>query len=236
VNDRILARRTAGVAALGCLALASLQLAPHVVRAAEPAATPAAPAAASDTAQLSPQQLMESVSKRMFAALDADRAELNKSPEKVFPIIDQILLPNFDTEYAAQQVLAQYWRTATPEQRSRFVKALYRALLHTYGGALADFTADRLKLLPFRGDISGGKATVHTEVTRSNGDVVKVDYRLHKTDQGWKAFDVVIEGISYVMNYRNDLGAEAGAKGLEAVITRLERDGLALDKPKAGGH
>jgi phospholipid transport system substrate-binding protein len=186
---------------------------------------------------LGPQELMDSVSKQLFAALDANRAAIKKDPEKAFPLVDTILLPHFDTDYAAQLVLAQSWRTATPDQQKRFVGALYRALLKTYGGAIADFTADRLKLLPFRGDPAATQATVRTLVTRSSGAAVPVDYRLRKTSEGWKAFDVVIEGISYVKNYRTDLGAEVSAKGLDAVIARLEHEGLdvhiAADKPAA---
>lgn len=199
-----------------------------------------APAARADTpaAELGPQELMDSVSKRMFEALDANRAAIKKDPEKAYPLVDTILLPHFDTQYAAQLVLAQSWRTATPEQQRRFIDALYRALLRTYGGAIADFTADRLKLLPFRGDPAATQATVHTLVTRSSGAVVPVDYRLRKTADGWKAFDVIIEGISYVKNYRTDLGAEVTQKGLEEVISRLEREGLdvhiASDKPASG--
>ena len=187
------------------------------------------------SSSLGPQELMDKVSKEMFEALDANRAAIKKDPEKATPLVDAILLPHFDTDYAAQLVLAQNWRTATPEQQKRFVAALYRALLKTYGGAIADFTADRLKLLPFRGDPAATQATVRTLVTRSSGAVVPVDYRLRKTDDGWKAFDVIIEGISYVKNYRTDLGAEISAKGLEAVIARLEHEGLAVhiasDKP-----
>lgn len=185
-----------------------------------------------------PQELMDSVSKQLFEALDANRAAIKKDPEKCFPLVDTILLPHFDTDYAAQLVLAQSWRTATPDQQKRFVGALYRALLKTYGGAIADFTADRLKLLPFRGDPAATQATVRTLVTRSSGTVVPVDYRLRKTEEGWKAFDVIIEGISYVKNYRTDLGEEVSKKGLEEVIARLERDGLAVhistDKPAPG--
>lgn len=175
-----------------------------------------------------PQELMESISRQLFAALDANRAAIRKDPDKAFPIVDTILLPHFDTDYAAQLVLAQNWRTATPEQQKRFVGALYRALLKTYGGAIADFTADRLQLLPFRGDPAATTAIVHTKVKRSSGTEVPVDYRLRKTADGWKAFDVIIEGISYVKNYRTDLGAEVSAKGLEAVIARLEHEGLAV--------
>ena len=131
-----------------------------------------------------PQELMDSVSKQLFEALDANRAAIKKDPEKCFPLVDTILLPHFDTDYAAQLVLAQSWRTATPDQQKRFVGALYRALLKTYGGAIADFTADRLKLLPFRGDPAATQATVRTLVTRSSGTVVPVDYRLRKTEEG----------------------------------------------------
>jgi len=196
-----------------------------------PLATAAAPEA--QASEQGPQALMDDVSKRMFAALDSNRAAIRQDPKKVYPLVDKILLPHFDTEYAAQLVLAQHWRTATPEQRKRFVDALYQALLHTYSDALADFTADRLKLLPFRGDPAASQATVHTEVTRSSGTVVPVDYRLRKTDDGWKAFDVIIEGISYVRNYRTDFGEEISQKGLDEVITRLEREGLDLNKPSA---
>mgnify|MGYP002783692520 CR=1 FL=1 len=184
-------------------------------------------------AQVGPQELMDDVSKRMLAALDENRAAIRKDPSRVFPIVDKILLPHFDTDYAAQLVLAQHWRTATPEQRKRFVAALYNALLRTYGGALTDFTADRLKLLPFRGDPAATQATVRSVVTRANGQQVPVDYRLRKTANGWKAFDVVIEGISYVRNYRNDLGAEVSSRGLDAVIARLEKEGIQFEPPAA---
>lgn len=180
-------------------------------------------------AVVGPQEFMDGISKRMFAALDGNRAAITKDPQKVYPLVDQILLPHFDIEYASQLVLAQHWRDASPDQRKRFIDAFYKALLHTYGNALTDFTADRLKILPFRGDATANRATVRTEVTRSSGALVPVDYVMRKTDTGeWKAFDVVIEGISYVRNYRTDLGAEADQRGLDAVILRLEREGLKI--------
>lgn len=190
--------------------------------------------AQAQASQQGPQELMDSVAKRMLAALDENRAAIRKDPSKVYPIVNDILLPHFDTDYAAQLVLAQHWRTASPEQRRRFVDALYNALLKTYGGALSDFTADRLKMLPFRGDPAATQATVRTVVTRANGQEIPVDYRLRKTANGWKAFDVIIEGISYVRNYRNDLGNEVSQKGLDAVIARLERDGLDVAQPGDG--
>jgi phospholipid transport system substrate-binding protein len=132
--------------------------------------------------------------------------------------------PNFDSDYSARLVLGKHWRTATPEQQKRFIAAFYQSLLRNYGSALAEFTADRMTVLPFRGDLASGQAVVRTEVKRSNGQRVPVNYTLRGTPEGWKAWDVTIEGISYVRNFRNDVGAEVDQKGLPAVIERLESE------------
>jgi phospholipid transport system substrate-binding protein len=135
-------------------------------------------------------------------------------------------LPHFDTDYAGQQVLGKYWRTATEDQRQRFVKTFYRSLLQSYGDALLDFTADRMKILPFTGDANAPRATVKSQIRRSNGTQVSVNYSLRKTDAGWKAWDVVIEGISYIKSFQEQFGAEIDSKGLDALINRLETEGV----------
>ena len=129
------------------------------------------------------------------------------------------------TPYAAQLVLGPHWRTATPEQRKRFIDAFYHSLLRNYGSALAEFTGDNLKVFPANVDPSADRATVRTEVKRSNGTRIPVNYSLRKTPDGWKAWDVVIEGISYVKSFREDFGAEIDQRGLDAVIERIEKGG-----------
>ena len=181
-----------------------------------------------------PQDLIESASTRMLQALDADRAAAKSDAARVRKMVDEILLPNFDTDYSARLVLGKHWRDATAAQRKRFVDAFYQSLLRNYGSALAEFTADRMTLLPFRGDLATGQATVRTEVKRSDGTRVPVNYSLRATAAGWKAWDVTIEGISYVRNLRNDVGAEVDQRGLDAVIERLEAESRRGDNPKAG--
>jgi phospholipid transport system substrate-binding protein len=188
-------------------------------RAADP---PAPPAAAPST--LGPQELVENSAKRMLVELDANRPMYAKDPAKLDALVANVLLPNFDTEYAARLVLGQTWRTATPEQRKRFVDAFYHSLLRNYGTALVNFTADRFVILPYKGDPGDTMATVRTEVKRSSGDKVPVNFSLRKTDGVWKAWDVVIEGISYVKSFRTDFGSEIQQKGLDEVINRLETD------------
>ena len=183
-----------------------------------------APAPANASTQ-GPQELVQNSAQKMLQELDANRAMYQKDPAKLDALVGNVLLPNFDSEYAARLVLGQYWRSATPEQRKRFVDAFYKSLLRNYGAALIDFTADRFVILPYKGEAGDTNATVRTEVKRSTGDKVPVNFSLHKTDAGWKAWDVVIEGISYVKSFRTDFASEIQQKGLDAVITRLETDG-----------
>ncbi len=193
----------------------------------KPTAPPPPEAKADD-----PSKLVESVANAMLKDLDADRATYRKDPSKVNALVEKHLLPVFDTQYSARLVLAKHWRDATPQQRERFVNAFYQSLLRNYGSALADFTSDRLKVYPSQVDSKSENATVRTEVKRSNGDKVPVNYTLHKTPDGWKAWDVVIEGISYVKSFREDFGAEIDQKGLDAVIDRIEKGGTPVPPGK----
>jgi phospholipid transport system substrate-binding protein len=181
-----------------------------------------------------PQELMQKVSQDILRELDANRAAYTKDPTRLRGLADKYLLPNFDVDYAARLVLGKHWRTATEAQKKRFIDAFYQSLMRNYGDAIAEFTADRLTILPFKGDLASGVATVRTEVKRSNGTPVPVNYSMRATPQGWKAWDVTIEGISYVRNYRTDFGAEIEQKGIDAVIQRLESQN-ALGKPDAPG-
>jgi len=183
-----------------------------------------------------PQQLIEKVSQDLLREIDANRAALSADPAKLRELVDRVVLPSFDADYSARLVLGKYWRTATEQQRQRFVDAFIQSMMRKYGNALLEFTADRLVILPFKGDPQADRATVRTEVKRDNGTPVPVNYSLHATPKGWKAWDVTIEGISYVKNFRTDFGAEIEARGLDAVIERLEAEGgmTAGQAPKAG--
>jgi len=195
---------------------------------APPAGTSAAAGAASTQ---SPSDVVQAAAQGMLNDLDKDRASYKRDPAKVGQLVDKYLLPHFDTEYSARLVLGKYWRTATPEQRQHFIDAFYHSLLSNYGAALTEYTADRLKIYPSNVDPGKSIATVRTEVKRDNGDRVSVNYYMHMTPQGWKAWDVVIDGISYVNSYRTDFGAQIEQQGIDAVIKRLE----AGEKPGAIG-
>jgi phospholipid transport system substrate-binding protein len=173
--------------------------------------------------QRSPDQVVKSVAGDLLNDLNKNRDQYRKDPVQLHKLIDRYFLTNFDTEYAARRVLAKHWREATPDQRTRFIDAFYQSLVNNYGEAILEFTADRLNILPYKDDPSDPKnATVRSEIRRSNGTLVPVNYTLHKTDQGWKAWDVVIEGVSYVKSFQTDFASEIDQKGIDAVIKRLQ--------------
>ncbi|HXY96080.1 MAG TPA: ABC transporter substrate-binding protein [Steroidobacteraceae bacterium] len=198
-------------------ALAGAQAQPAAPAQSAPAAAASAPASADD-----PTAMVRETAQGMLDELDKHRDEYRHDQARVAALVDKWLMPHFDTETSARVVLGQFWRSATPEQRQRFINAFYHSLLTNYGDSLVEFTSDRLKIYPSRLEPGATTATVRTEVRRRNGDTVSVNYSLRMTPQGWKAWDVVIDGISYVKSYREDFGAQIENQGLETVIKRLE--------------
>ncbi len=178
-----------------------------------------------ETAQQDPAQLVRDVAEKFLHDLSANRAEYKADPHKLRQLVDQQLLPFFDINYSARLVLGRHWRDASPQQREAFIDAFENSMLQNYGNALADFNSNRLKVLPSRGTPSGSSAIVRTEITRDNGSTVPVNYVMHPTPQGWKAWDVIIEGISYVKSFRDDFAAQIDQQGLDAVIARLQHGG-----------
>jgi len=112
-------------------------------------------------------------------------------------------------------------RPVSEEQRADFIGAFYRSLLRRYSDGVLEFDPDRIEMLPFRGDESKKRTTVKTIVRLEDGTKVPVSYGMVRRDEGWLMFDVTIEGISYIRNFRTEMNAEIQAKGLDAVIARL---------------
>ncbi len=149
---------------------------------------------------------------------------LEENPDELYSIVDEFLLPHFDREYAARLVLARNWRRASPEQRTRFIDVFYNFLLRNYAKGILEFDRDSLTILPERGKSPPGKARVSTEMSLSDGTRVPVDYFFRQVEDEWRVFDIKIEGVSYVVNYRNQFASEIKSRGLDAVIDRLEND------------
>lgn len=172
----------------------------------------------------SPNLVVEEVVTILDKALSERRDELEADSGALYTLLDDILRPRFDQKYAAQLVLARNWRTATPEQRVDFTEALYASLLRRYASGILEFDASRIDVLTYRGDETKKRTTVKTIVTLDNGTKTPVNYVLVKRESGWLIFDVVIEGISYIRNYRVEMNEEVRRSSLDAVIARLQSE------------
>ncbi|HET6546280.1 MAG TPA: ABC transporter substrate-binding protein [Rhodanobacteraceae bacterium] len=187
-----------------------------------------------------PDQVVQGIADQLAASIEGHQAELKNDHDKLIKMIDGILLPHFDIDYASILVLGQYARTASPAQRARFAKAFYNSIAHRYAEGLLNYTRGRVQVLPTKGAINDRRTIVRTQVKLDDGKLLPVDYAFRKTRDGeWKAYDVIIEGISYVTNYRNQVAAEIRKSSLDALITRLETQGdkalETMEKDRQGG-
>ncbi len=173
-----------------------------------------------------PQKVVQDIADQLTDKIAGHREELKDDRDKLISVIDSILLPHFDVDYASILVLGRHAREATPEQRERFAKAFYNSITHRYAEGLLNYTKGSVKVLPYKGDLDRRRSIVRTRVVLNDGKTISVDYAFRKTRAGdWKAYDVIIEGISYITNYRNQVDAEIRKEGLNKLIARLETQG-----------
>ena len=175
----------------------------------------------------SPNDVVADALNLLDQEITARRAELKNDKQALYTVIDDILLPRFDRKFAAQLVLARHWRAASDEQKSRFIEAFYATLVHRYADGVLQFNLDKMKILSFRGDEPEKRTVVKTTVLLDDGTKVPVHYAMVKRPQGWLMYDVKIEGISYIRNFRAEFNSEINATGLDAIIQRLEAEAAA---------
>ncbi len=170
----------------------------------------------------SPNDIVEEAVALLAERLDGRREELAQDKQALYAVINDMLQPRFDRKFAAQLVLGKHWRSADEAQKQRFTAAFYDSLLRRYADGVLEFDEDRVQVLAFRGDASRKRTTVKTIVRLNDGTKVAVNYGMVLRDAGWLMFDVTIEGVSYIRNYRAEMDSEIRATSLGTVIARLE--------------
>lgn len=195
------------------------------VVAANPAFAQSASSAQSSSAS-TPQAVVEEITHALDTQIADHKAELQNNKTKLVDQINKIFLPHFDTDWASILVLGTHAREATPDQRARFAKAFYTSLTNRYAEGLLSYAKGSVKVLPFTGEVNPKYTVVKTLVTTDDKKQIAVNYVFHQTADGqWKAYDVIIEGISYITNYRNQVDAQIKKEGLDQLITELETQG-----------
>ena len=174
-------------------------------------------------AEIDPQALVKQTSEKILSQLKAEQARLNKEPGRIYELVDEVLLPHFDFEYMSQMVLAKYWRRASQEERVAFTAEFRNLLVRTYAKSLNQYVDQEIIFLPFRAGRDEDQATVKTEVEQPGSFPIPIDYRLHYKNESWLLFDVLIDGVSLVTNYRSSFAKAIRQEGIQSLIDSLAK-------------
>ena len=175
-----------------------------------------APAQAPDVALKTTTDQIRGLIKAHYAEYRADQA-------KYYKAVDEVVVPRFDVPGIAKLVLGMNYRSATPEQRDRFSKAFKNMLVGSYANAMLDnYNSVNINWMPPRLAPNATDAAVNTSLTRDNGQSYAIGFRVHLVDGDWKIYDIAVENVSLVLNFRTQINSEIKRTSLDDVITRME--------------
>ena len=176
-----------------------------------------------------PVTLVKKVTGQIFTEVGENLEKYNNDHEALKALVLNDLMPLIDVRYAARLVLGRAGRSIEPEKIDKFAMLMRDMLVNRYSAGLLYFSSEvKLHVLPQRGDLNPKITRVRTRVGLPSGSQAPVDYAFHKTEEGWKAFDVIVEGISYVTTYRNQIMPDVQTNGIDSVIERLSIGELEL--------
>lgn len=175
------------------------------------------------SAELKPETVVATASHNIIGAIHKHRDELTANPEILYGFIETIVVPHFDVEAISRLVLGRHWRQATTEQRQRFTNAFKRLVIHSYAKALLLYSNEEIQVLPVPAGKQGSpRISVHSIVTTSTGNPVSIAYRLRMKNGGWMIYDLVVEGVSLVLNYKQSFSEQIRRQGLDDLIRSIE--------------
>ena len=177
-----------------------------------------------------PVTIIEETTAQILQTLDSRREEFTAEPELLRAVVREDLLPLIDLDYSARLILGRSSRGVSPEQLNAFSDAMSHVLINRYADGLIEFRSDeQVEVLPMKGNNTEKLTRVRTRIKLENGGFAPVDYSFRRTDRGWKAFDVTVEGISYVITFRNQISPKVEAEGIDKVTEDILAGNIKID-------
>ena len=180
-----------------------------------------ASAASAQSASTAPDAMVRDLSNEVLTAIKADKALKSGDTARVQQLVDEKVLPYTDFQKMTQLSVGPGWRNATPEQRAALTREFRTLLVRTDSGALSDVSDHKVELRPFRAQPTDTDVIVRTQIVASRGDPIQLDYRLEKSDGGWKIYDINILGVWLVENYKSQFSSQVNASGIDGLIKTL---------------
>ena len=178
-----------------------------------------------DIAKAHPAEFVQAVGSNALEIVKQEQDTIRSGDlTAINAIIDEHVLPYVNFERTTRLAAGRYWRQASADQQSRLVKAFMGTLVRTYSAAFKQVdNQTKLTILPFRGDAEADDVVVRSTLSQSNGPSVGIDYRLEKTPEGWKIYDINVEGIWLIQNYRNQFSQQISQNGIDGLIDALNQ-------------
>ena len=167
-----------------------------------------------------PLELVHKTADDVLAVLKSDDL-IQQDKEKIYQLAEEKILPNFDLDRISMLVLGKAWRKINEDQQQQFKSEFKTMLLRTYAVALGKYKDQQIDFKPMRMEPTDKQATVKTQIIQDGAQPISVDYTLAKKDDQWKVFDIVIEGVSLVTNYRSQFASEIKNNGIDSLISKL---------------
>ena len=172
-------------------------------------------------AQEAPDAVVKRVATDVVNTIKSDPAIQAGNEARIREVLEVKLLPNFDFTRMTALAMGKNWRTATPEQQKRVADEFRALLVRTYSGALNNYRNETIDYKPLRMNPADTDVTVRTVVMKAAGSPIQIDYSMAKTPEGWKAYDVIVGGVSLVTNYRDEFNDQIKAGGVDGLIKTL---------------
>lgn len=175
-----------------------------------------------DESMPEPQAIVKDASDRMLKSISDNKDVLEQDPDKIYALVEEILMPNFDFDKMSKLALGKNWRKANAAQREKFTEQFRLLLIRTYSTAMLEYTDEEIRFLPFRDDLASKKVKVDMEIVQSGGPSIPMTLSMYqnKADE-WKVYDVKIDGISLVTNYRSTFTTQIRNEGMDKLIESL---------------
>ncbi|TVQ89847.1 MAG: ABC transporter substrate-binding protein [Chromatiaceae bacterium] len=179
--------------------------------------------AANGAADDAATRLVERTAGRMLATLQAERAAIDRNPQRINQLVDSILAPHFDFEMITRAAVGRDWNSATPAQQRALTQAFRETLVRTYAQALLKYSGQEIIYEAAKPGTRTGTVVVPTQVRGTGGaPAIPIDYRMHRQGGAWKVYDVIIENVSLIANYRGQFRTTIGRSGIDGLIRELE--------------
>jgi len=172
-----------------------------------------------------PNVFVQQVADQVLNALQADTSARAGDIKRINQIVDEMILPYVNFEKTTRLAAGRNWREASAEQKTALSNAFRGTLARTYSGAFTKVSdSTNIKTLPFRGDLNANDVVVKSQVIqRANAQPFGLDYRLEKTPQGWKIYDINVENVWLIENYRNQFTQQINQNGIDGLIAALNK-------------